>query len=222
MNQNKFLTEKIDFYRNSLVYLEYLKNDIIYISNRKEDYFKEVVYNSNFFARVYKNSIKLFVIELFKILGNSKNEHYSIQLFLNNIIKNYNEYDWLTKPEIEEIIQFRNKISSISKSDDFKKIKNLRNKYYAHSDSARNDFETNIPFQKLWEILDEIQKIFCYLNLHLNKEQFIFSLVEKEISEIKVLQKHKKIRKYVYQELRKSPNIGKLQEVRNIMLNKTS
>lgn len=68
----------------------------------------------------------------------------------------------------------------------------------------------------------KFKKIFCYLNLHLNKEQFIFSLVEKEICEIKLLQKHKKINKYVYNELRKSPNIGKLQEVRNIMLNKTS
>ena len=103
-----------------------------------------------------------------------------------------------------------------------KKIKNLRDKYYAHSDLDRNKFVTNVPFIKLWSILDEIQKMFCYLNLHLNKEQFIFSLVEKEISEIKLLQKQKKISKYVYSKLRKSPNIGNLQEIRNIMLNKTS
>ncbi|APZ46118.1 hypothetical protein BW723_07320 [Polaribacter reichenbachii] len=217
---NKFLDEKMDFYRNSLIYLEYLKNDIIFISNRKEDYFKEIVYSSSFFERSYKNSIKLFVLELYKILENK--EHYNLQSFLNNIINNKDEYNnWYTEPDINIMIQFRNKVSAISKSEDYKKIKNLRNKYYAHSDSNRDNFKTDVPFHKLWIILDEIQKIFCYLNLHLNKEQFIFSLVEKEIREIKLLQKHKRINKYVNSELRKSPDIGKLQEIRNIMLNKT-
>ncbi len=143
-NKNNFLNEKIDFYRNSLVYLEYLKNDIIYISNRKEDYFKEIVYGSSFFGRSYKNSIKLFVLELYKILENK--EHYNLQSFLNSIIYN----NWYTEPDMNIIIQFRNRVSAISKSEDYKKVKNLRNKYYAHSDSNRNDFETNVPFIKLW------------------------------------------------------------------------
>lgn len=157
MNKDKFLSEKINFYKNSLVYLEYLKNDIVYISNRNENYFKEIIYNSNFFGRTYKNSIKLFVLELYKILENK--EDYNLRSLLNNIINNgEGYYNWFTKPNINKVVEFRNRLSSISKSEDYKKIKNLRNKYYAHSDSSRNNFETNIPFNKLWEILDEIQK----------------------------------------------------------------
>jgi AbiU2 len=217
MTKTKELETRLDEIRDTLIRLEFLRSDINFISNKNSDYFKLAIEKSSFFYRVYQNSIRLFVIEIYKLLN--PNEHFSCSKTLNFILSNRNQIVWkkdLPKKKIKELI------SSISNLDvDYiKNLKNLRDKHLTHSDKDKFEYETTISLIDSWETLEMLQNIFVQLNLHLLDKQYIFSLMCLEPGEFSAIARYRKIKNLVLAELMKGADIGKLQKVRDITLGK--
>jgi len=208
---------KLSEIRDTLIGLERLKTDIKFISNKETEYFSQIVEKSDFFYRIYRNSIKLFVIDICKLLN--PNEDFSLIKTLNYILSNRKRIDWkrvLTASRIAELIL---KIEILN-SEHLESFKNLRDRHYAHNDKNKFDHDYNVTLKKCWESLLVVQEIFIELNLSLLNEQYIFSILTIEPYEIVTLLKYKQINEMLITELRKGPDLGELQKVRDITLGK--
>ncbi|MGB1211077.1 MAG: hypothetical protein ACPG41_06610, partial [Lacinutrix venerupis] len=129
--ETKNLENKLNEIRDTIIELQRLKTDIKFISNKEAEYFSEVVEHSAFFYRTYRNSIKLFVIDICKLLN--PNEDFSLIKTLNYILSNRNRIEWrreLTAKRIKELIT---EIDNLN-SEQLENFKNLRDKHYAHND----------------------------------------------------------------------------------------
>ena len=215
--ETKNIENKLNEIRDTLIDLERLKTDIRFISNKESDYFKKAVEKSAFFYRIYQNSIKLFVIDICKLLN--PNEDFSLIKTLDFILSNRKRIQWKRELTVEQIKEFKLRIEILN-SDQLKNFKDLRDKHYAHNDKRKFDLEYNVTLKNCWKTLNEIQKIFIELNLSLSNKQYIFSLFIDEPYEIIALSRYKQIKELLLSELRKKPNIGDLQMIRDITLGK--
>lgn len=214
-NLNNRLNEILDI----LIELERLKTDIRFISDKDAEYFHEVVEKSAFFYRVYNNSIKLFVIDICKLLN--PNEDFSLIKTLNYILSNRKRIEWKRELTVDRITELLIKVEILN-SENFKSFKNLRDKHYAHNDKEKNYLGYNLTLKKCWEALNIIQEIFIELKLCLSNEQYMFSLWAEEPYELVSLLKYKHIKKMLLIELKKSSDLGRLQQVRDITLGKNN
>ena len=215
--ETKNLENKLNEIRDTLIELERLKTDIRFISNKEAEYFSEIIEKSAFFYRTYRNSIKLFVIDICKLLN--PNEDYSLIKTLNYILSNRKRIEWKRELTADRINGLILKIEILN-SEHLENFKNLRDKHYAHNDKNKFDLEYNVTLIKCWKTLSIVQEIFIELNLCLLNEQYIFSILTKEPYEIVSLLKYKRINEMLLTELKKGPDLGKLQMVRDITLGK--
>lgn len=215
--ETKILENKLNEIRDTLIDLERLKTDIRFISNKESKYFSKVVEKSAFFHRTYRNSIKLFVIDIYKLLN--PNEDFSLIKTLDSILSNRKRIEWKRELPAERIKELKSKIEILN-YENLESFKKLRNKHYAHNDKNKFDLEYSVTLKKCWETLSIVQEIFIELNLCLLNEQYMFSILSQEPYEIVSLLKYKQIKEMILKELINEPDIGKLQMVRDIMLGK--
>lgn len=215
--ETKTLENKLIEIRDVLYELESLKTDIKFISNKEKDYFKDVVEKSNFFYRVYRNSIKLFVIDICKVLNH--NEDFSLIKTIDYAMSNWKRISWDRETKIEKLKTLKERIEKLN-LEQLKNFKDLRDKHYAHNDKKKHEFESKVTLVNCWQCLKIIQEIFGELYLALLNKQIFFEVSVKEPQEIVSISRYQQIKKYVLSELRESPDIGKLQVVRNITLGK--
>jgi hypothetical protein len=215
--ETQILENKLNETRDTLIELERLKTDIRFISNKEAKYFSEIIEKSAFFYRIYRNSIKLFVIDICKLMNS--NEDFSLLKTLNFIQSNRKRIVWKKELKADRINELILKIEILN-SEHLESFKNLRDKHYAHNDKKKFNLEYNVTLKKCWETLFRIQEIFIELSLCLTNEQYIFSILTTEPNEIISLLKYKKIKETLMTELKKGPDLGKLQMVRDITLGK--
>ena len=211
------LENRLNEIRDILIELESLKTEIRFISNKEEDYFQYAVEQSSFFYRVYRNSIRLFVIDICKLL--IPDEHFSITKTIDYALSNRKRINWYREIKIDRLKILKEKVEKLN-LEQLKNFEILRNKYYAHNDKNKYDFESKVTLSNCWESLETIQGIFNELSLGLQNKEFRFETFGKEPQEIISISRYRQIKEYVLSELRKSPHIGKLQEVRDITLGK--
>jgi len=194
--------------------LEYLKADLISIMNNESSYFKNVVENSSSFYRIYRNSYKLFVIELSKIIDSK--EHFSLLSLVNYMILHRKTIVW--KGEEIQIERLESNKEEIIKIQDLhlKDIKDLRDKFYAHTDKNRHEIEITFTLNQGWEILKELRNLFEEIVFKLNNQRITLSVSSNLINEMVLLQRYKMIESVI----KGHPNIGELQPIRDIMQGK--
>jgi hypothetical protein len=198
--------------------LEYLKADLISVMNKESAYFKNVVEKSSSFYRIYRNSYKLFVIELAKIIDSK--EHFSLLSLVNYIITHRKTIVWKREEiQIERLESIKEEIIKIQNLH-LKDIKDLRDKFYAHTDKNRHEIEITFTLNQGWEILKEIRKLFEEIALKLNNQTIMFSVSSNLINEMVLLQRYKMIEKLIISKLKEHPNIGELQPIRDIIQGK--
>ena len=209
------LEKIIDEIADMIMQIQYLKTDIIFLSDKDQSYFSEVVENSRFLNRAYWNSIKLLIIDLNKLIN--PNEDFSFQKALNFAFSNRKRIDWAKEITANEIKELQVRITEIEKTH-LIKIQNLRNKFYAHNDKKKNEFNTSFSLKEIWEINDELQLIFNRLHWHLRKQMFPISEYATNPEEIIKLYKYKKIKRFVTEELVKNELSNDLKIVQKIIL----
>jgi hypothetical protein len=79
-SETQILKERLLEIRETLLELEFIKKDIKSIINSDNEHRKEILTESKFFYRLYRNYIRLFVIDVFKLIG--KKEDHNIQKLL--------------------------------------------------------------------------------------------------------------------------------------------
>ncbi len=211
------LENKLTEVLRTILELEELKTDIKFISDKDEEYFELVVKNSYFLRRVYQNSIKLFVINICKLLN--PNEDFSLIKILNYALSNRNRIHWSREISANKLKILADKIENI-KENELPAFKYLRDKHYVHNDKNKNDFESKVTLLKCWNSLSVVEEVFIELNLCFMNEQYIFPMFCKNPMEIVSLTKYHKIEKYILSELQNNPDIGSLQKIRSIILGK--
>lgn len=199
--------------------LEYLKSDLISISNKDSNYFKIIVENSPSFSRIYRNSFKLFVIELAKILDSK--EHFSLLKLVDYIISNRKKLIWKNNEiEMARLNFIREEIKKIEDLH-LEDIKNLRDKFYAHTDKNRHKVELLFSLKIGFEILEKLRHFYEEIVLKLNNQHIAFSVLSSLTNEMVLLQRYKLIQNFILTNIKeRSGSIGELQNVRDIMLGK--
>ena len=204
-----------------LANLYFFKGNIIQISDTNAPY-SEVI-NTPLFNYIYNSSIRLFVIDLMKLIYNSSNEYFNIFKTVNCFNLNQNKKFWKHKIPKKRFIELKEKLL-LSKYI-FKDIKDLRNKYFAHTDiqtTRQGYIVPKTPLNFLWEYLDVILEVFlefqwCFKGTHPKPtiqhtnngnpkivHQFVY-LEDEKTPEFYELYKYKLIRDYSYSILKDDP-----------------
>ncbi|MHA6248105.1 AbiU2 domain-containing protein [Pontibacter sp. CAU 1760] len=197
--------------------LEKLKKDIIFISDQESEYFVNAVENSDFLYRVYRNSIKLFVIDVCKLLH--PNEHFSLAKTLAFAITERRRICWHRETSIEQLETLKEKVNNLNK-EQLESFKTLRDKYYAHNDKAKHEHESKVTLSNCWKTLIILQDIYNELSLRFSNCQIAFESCGRTPNEIIAVSRFREIATFISNERRKSPNIGKLENIRDIILGK--
>lgn len=209
-----------------LIDIDRLRMQIKFITNEDESYFKPVIEKSAFFYGIYRDSLKLLIIQLAKLLVNKfdyenkstkpRPEDFNLEQFILNLKLNFKSIAFKNAPTIEQLDSCIVTLDKISESESFNKFKILRNKFYSHTAKNRSDFEVSYKLDSLWSIINEIQAVFNILNHYLNNTKLMFSY-RNPPNEIFMIKKYIQIKDHVNAENRKSPDLGRLQDILNIM-----
>ena len=171
--------------------LELLRSDIKHLSNDQEDYFRGAVEKSRFLHRTYLNCIKLLIIDVNKIL--SPKEHFGLSKTINFCLSNRTKIEWKEIPTLASLEEIEVRINGLIEQH-LEKIKNYRDKLYVHLDKDKDRFEYNLKLFEVYQIIDESQTIYRFLNSYLNDSGSYFSIWEQPPQELKNLYKYNVIR----------------------------
>ncbi|WP_281979616.1 hypothetical protein [Tenacibaculum mesophilum] len=191
--ETQILKERLAEILNILLELEFIKKDIKTLLNSTEKQRKDTSSESHFFYRLYRNYIRLFIIDIFKLIGDK--EDYSIKKLLNFCISNRKKIEWYNKISLEKLNSLNNDLLITSKK--FEQIKGLRNKYYAHNDKNKKSFTYKLSSLELWEVLEELQNIFIDINLKFNNNHWYFDIQYSSPQVIQNLSKFKQLQRII-------------------------
>ena len=195
-SKTEILKERLSEIRDTLLELEFIKKDIKTLINSTKEDRKETLQESQFFYRLYRNYIRLFVIDIFKLIG--KKEDHNIQKLLEFCKINLRKIEWFHPISLEKLNSLTDKLSSISEK--FEQIEGLRNKYYAHNDKKKNSFNYQLSLMELSEVLEGLQNIFSELNVEFDNHQWLFDIQYTSPDIMHTLNKYKQLRKLTLKE----------------------
>lgn len=184
-----------------LVGLELLKSDIQHLSNKEKEYFKIAINKSKFIYRTYFNSVKLLVIDIHKILN--PKEHFSLKKTINYAKSNINKIDWYIKPTQEDLKIIEIQIDELIE-DKLQKVKNLRNKHYAHLDKNKDSIKYDLRLIDMYEVLEKSEIIYKRISHLSNKSGAIFNIWHQPPNEIINLSKYRKINNLLLEKIWKN------------------
>ena len=212
-SETQILKERLSEIRDTLLELEFIKKDIKSLRESYNSPEKEILTESMFYNRLYKNYIRLFIIDVFKLIG--KKEDHNIQKLLEFCKINLKRIDWENSISLQELNNLNDNLSTISTK--FEQIEGLRNKYYAHNDKRKKTFNYDISLKELWEILEGLQNIFSELNLKFDNHHWYFDIQYTTPGFINNLYKFKKIRKLTLNGYGKLDSSIEIQELLKIL-----
>lgn len=186
--ENEFLEIKLSEIRDILLELEFLKTDILMLIDKEEEYFEAVVKESIFLHRLHLNYIKLFTIDLYKLID--ERENYNLYSLINYCKTNISKINWEREINLAKLNQLENDITNVPSH--FKDISLLRNKHYAHNDKNKKKFNTQISLKDFWHVLKTLQNVFSTIIIHFNNDQWIFDIQYRKPNVIKNAYKYKK------------------------------
>jgi hypothetical protein len=147
------------------MWINQLSKDLIYLFPKEENYHKDI-FGSQLLLRLIEGLKIHFALRLNIFLDET--EHFNLVSFIRRLLLEHKKAEWnkhITKIELQK---FESDITTIIDSVEFKTIKYIRNKVYAHNDkkAEETDLETTqdavmIKVEKLKTIMQEIgSKVF--------------------------------------------------------------
>ncbi len=199
-----------------LLSLEYLIQFITTIHNEDAAYFERTVKSSDFFYTAHRLAIKVLIID-FITLTNHK-ENYNFSMLLNALTRFHGDIKWKNEILLNTLKFLRKEFSNIINADDYRKLKNTRDKYYAHDVISKHELQINVPYESIWKLIRECQRIFNVFSFHYNGSTYAFSFIQKH-HELEALHRFYQIQKFVFSEFEKSHDLGRLKRVYEIAWN---
>lgn len=133
---------------------KYYFEDVEYLSNPDTNE-ERIASNNVFVRRIRKAFWRLGIIEIAKLFQKSKNQHYNLLNYLEELINNYENYTWIQNLPKKNLQDWQTKLNS-------KRIKNIRNnisiqrnKYFAHTNRnpSRKFENVLLEFIEITELL---------------------------------------------------------------------
>ena len=214
--ETQLLKERLSEIRNILLELEFIKKDIKSLIESYNSQEKEILAESMFFNRLYRNYIRLLIIDVFKLIG--KKEDHNINKLLEFCKLNIKRIDWKNSISLQELNHLSDNLSTISIK--FEQIEGLRNKYYAHNDKGKRNFNYDISLIEICEILEGLQNIFSELNLKFDNLHWYFDIQYTTPDIINSLYKFKKIKLLTLNGYKNLDSSIEVQELLKIMRGK--
>ncbi|MEO2127340.1 MAG: hypothetical protein ABGW91_04210 [Christiangramia sp.] len=215
-NETQILEEKLSETRNILLELEFLKKDIKALINTPENQHKEVLSKSRFFYRLHLNYIKLFVIDIYKLIG--KDEHFNLSRTIEFCKINRRKIKWHHEISLDKLNKLSSDLEKVSNR--FQEIKGLRNTRYAHSDKKKGSFDFNISLNELWEVLEGLQNVFSMLNVDFDNKQWIFSIQYNSPNFVNEIYKYRKLHDLIYKEFSEDQTTVDIDKLLKIMFSR--
>lgn len=193
MNCTEQLKKKLDTTLHVLLELEFMKQSIEKISDKDSKYFEGSSNNSQFLNTVYKTFVRMFVVDLYKLID--KKSHFYLPKTINFCKNNLSQINWKHEITLEDLERIEKKFT-ISESV-YTEIKTLRDKFYAHTDSNRFNYEISIKPDDLWEILKNLQEIFRLICQDFNNNCWLFEIQFKGVPELRYVSNYKMLQKLI-------------------------
>ncbi len=165
------LHQKFEAIRKKFIELNMLKDQINYISNQTGPH-RHIVENSSLLWLARTTAIRLLVIDICKLL--KREEANNISSLLGHLNSTYRKIEWKHPISQKRLHQSEVKISDIYKSEDFQKIKIARDRYIAHDDSKKSNYNSMIDLKMLFTMISEIEAEFNIVTYHLFDTTYIY------------------------------------------------
>lgn len=192
---NDQLKNKLDTTFNIFLELEFMKNGIVDVSNEQSKYFQKSCQKSQFFHTSFKAFSKLFFIEIYKLLD--KNGDYNLLKTVSFCKRHLDNINWHTKIDFQTLEKLEQKLNYPEETLSI--IKTLRDKFYAHSDKNRFNYNLKIDKLELWKILDNLQDVFRILCSNFNNTCWIFNIQYQGTPELRSLSNYSDLHQFVMQ-----------------------
>ena len=212
------INDYLDSIEEKLFELELTKKVIDYIGRTDANYFKPVVEKSRFLYSCWKNAIKVFVIDLCKIV--EQREYRNIGSLLDALSIHQKELVWKYPFAQHKLDSMKQALEEIRSSSSYLKIKTLRDKYYAHSDKDKLKYETKWSKSEIWEMVDSLQEMYNQINLSLRETKIMFGRTQ-QYSELQMIYKYSKISQYAYEKCSIEPDDKHIQVIIEILRKKS-
>ena len=135
-----------------------------------------LISKDNFLTRVRDSFWKLAIIESTKLYG-SRNDQYRIELVIDQMLFNHKYAEWKTKIPKIDLKKFQNHLNSNDVQTNMKKLKEIRNQYYAHKDENpdHNIYEIKFYYIDFAFLLRTAELIISELMIKIFEPSFTFS-----------------------------------------------
>jgi len=180
---NKIDIKSKEFFNNELETIlfihfdaKYYFRDVEYLT--KPETSEEKVSSQNWtIGRIKKAFWRLGIIEMAKLFQDSRNQHFNLIDYLENLLENYTEYDWINNLPKFKIQNWLEKLNSINFLSIRERISIQRDNYFAHTDrNPKQELtDSQITFEEINSLLNLTEEIifklneFC-LNTHIDLE----------------------------------------------------
>src|SRR5690554_7716117 len=181
MDCTEQLKKKLDTTFNVLLELEFMKQSIERVSDKDSKYFEGSSHNSQFLNTVYKTFVRMFVVDLYKLID--KKSHFYLPKTITFCKDNLSKISWKHEITLQDLERIEKKFS-ISDTV-YNDIKTLRDKYYAHTDNNRFDYNISIKPDDLWDILKNLQEIFRLICQDFTNNCWVFEIQFKGVPELR-------------------------------------
>lgn len=162
----EFFESELDRILNIHFDAKYYFMDIEYILN-PSSIEEKIVSNSLFIERLIHAFWRLGIIEISKLFQKSKNQHYNLIDYLEELIEFYDECEWIKNLSKNKLLDWLDLINSAEFKSIRNKIRIQRNNYYAHLDkNPEKDLkEVSIELVEINKLLKLTEDILYELNL---------------------------------------------------------
>ena len=170
MKTENELIEEIKNITEIYLNIRILNDNCKYLKNPDTPKEFEIRYEYTVFQGIIYAMDRMVIIELCKLYGR-RNDNYRIELFLKNVLNNFDSSEYACKISKQQIEDWQNALSSdLNLINLILKIQTLRDKYIAHKDRSPtepiNSFApTMVEFQYLF---DFVEKVIQYFEKHIN------------------------------------------------------
>lgn len=135
-NELEDIKDELDEFFKKIMMLDLLGSDLVYL-HPKDNTYHNSIFGSIFFLRLIESHKVNFALHFIKLLD--KREHNNLFSFLKRLLLHHKKASWKQSITLGELQDIENKIDIIIDSKEFKCIKHIRDKVYAHSDKGAED-----------------------------------------------------------------------------------
>ena len=166
---------------------------------------KLVVKEYKFLWRIYNSLYINLILELNKLFNDKEN--YSFKTLLNQLENNYKRIKWANNPDKSMFISINSILDDIEKQDFKEKIKDARDKFYAHLDINRPP-SISIKISDLDHLIFVAQEIVNTLYSKLDDTQQLFKFIDSDIGHCMVddLYTYTLIRHIIFKDIEEDKN----------------